>query len=89
MNSNDITIHEWIGRTVTMTGASDPQMVGLNGIVIDETRNTITVAGDSGTVSVQKRGSVIDFHEPSGIMTINGDRTLFRPHERPKKIRMK
>ena len=33
----------WIGRTLTVTASTDPTLTGRQGIVVDETRNTLAL----------------------------------------------
>lgn len=75
---------ELIGLRVVVTGATDPSLVGLRGVVADETRNMLTVETDRGEKRVQKRGTTFTF-EVRGGMEVRGDDLLFRPEDRIKR----
>lgn len=43
-----------IGRTVTVTRARNPQLIGKNGTVIDETKHTLTLTTSNGNKTLIK-----------------------------------
>ena len=78
--------HELIGLRVSVSAATDPSLVGLRGVVTDETRNTLLVETARGEKRVPKKGTSFAFGE-SGEMSVRGDTLLFRPEDRIKKAR--
>ena len=79
MSMNNQVIHaEWIGKHIRVINAANPIITGLDGIIVDETRNTIVVETAKGVKRVQKHGSLfaIDGHE------VTGDDILVAPEER-------
>lgn len=78
--------HELIGLPVVVAGSTDPSLVGLRGVVTDETRNTITVETPKGERQVPKHGTSFTFEVQGGIR-VAGDELLFRPEDRIKKTR--
>jgi len=78
--------HELIGLSVVVSGATDPSLVGLLGVVTDETRNTITVETPKGEKRVAKHGASFTFDVQGGVR-VAGDDLLFRPEDRIKKAR--
>ncbi len=78
--------HELIGLTVVVSASTDPSLVGLRGVVRDETRNTLLVEGPKGEKRVPKQGNTFTFDVQGGTR-IEGDELLFRPEDRIKKAR--
>lgn len=78
--------HELIGLPVVVTEATDRSLVGLHGVVRDETRNTLTVETAKGEKRVPKHGATFTF-EVQGGGRVEGDDLLFRPEDRIKRAR--
>lgn len=78
--------HELIGRTVVVADSTDPSLVGLRGIVRDETRNMLIVETPRGERKIPKHGTSFTFGGRAGT-TIPGDDLRFRPEDRIKKAR--
>jgi len=78
--------HELIGLTVLVSEATDPSLVGVRGVVTDETRNTLMVETDKGEKRVPKHGASFTFEARGGVR-VAGDDLLFRPEDRIKKAR--
>ncbi len=53
---------EWIGKHVRVTKATNPNIQGMEGTVVDETQNTITVETTKGVKRVPKHGSVFEIN---------------------------
>jgi len=78
--------HELIGLPVVVSAATDPTLVGLRGVVRDETRNTLLVETPRGEKTVPKHGTTFTFEVPGGAR-VEGDDLLFRPEDRIKRAR--
>ncbi|HKZ63685.1 MAG TPA: ribonuclease P protein subunit [Thermoplasmata archaeon] len=78
--------HELIGLPVVVSASSDASLVGLGGVVVDETRNTLRVATPKGEKTVPKHGTQFTFDVQGG-QRVAGDDLLFRPEDRIKKAR--
>ncbi len=76
---------ELIGQAVVVTASTDPSLVGLRGVVADETRNTFLVETPKGEKRVPKRGTSFTFG--TGGASVRGSDLLFRPEDRIKKAR--
>ena len=82
----NIVIHELVGLEVIVVNHTDPSLVGLRGIVVDETLNTLLIQTERGRKRVPKKGAVFCFRLPNGKWTIvKGEEILFRPWERTKR----
>ncbi len=80
--------HEMIGLEVEIVDASDPNAIGLVGEIVDETKETITVAGCEGAQRrmIQKRGTIFGFELDGERVLVIGDRICYRPEDRIKRL---
>ncbi|MGQ0797322.1 MAG: ribonuclease P protein component 1 [Methanobacteriota archaeon] len=78
--------HELIGLRVRIVRATDPGFAGLEGRVVDETRNMLVVDVAGKEKMVPKQGSRFRF-EVQGGTEVEGDEIRFRPEDRIKKAR--
>ncbi len=76
--------HELIGMKVEVIDAHNRGMIGMKGIVVDETKGMISVRTEIGEKKIEKGGSVFQFNIPSGKVRVNGDLLVARPEERIK-----
>ncbi len=81
-----LTKHELIGLQVAVVRATDPSLVGVEGLVVDETRNTVVVEAGGREKRVPKQGSRFRFQVQGGV-EVEGNEILFRPEDRVKKAR--
>jgi len=80
--------HEIIGLRLRVVRAQDGSMVGMEGTVVDETRQTLRIERDGSArpVTVPKRGAVFEARLPDGTSTVlEGDGLAFRPEDRTKR----
>ncbi|MFQ6073714.1 MAG: ribonuclease P protein component 1 [Candidatus Bathyarchaeia archaeon] len=78
--------HEFIGLDVKVVRSTHPDYVGITGMVIDETRNTLVIRNKDKDKVVVKSTSVFHFILPEGtIVEIEGDAIVGRPEDRVKK----
>ena len=77
--------HELIGLSIVVGESTDPSLVGLRGVVVDETRNTLLVETARGEKRVPKPGAVFRFGAAG--TAVRGDDLLFRPEDRIKRAR--
>ncbi|MGD2065823.1 MAG: ribonuclease P protein component 1 [Candidatus Bathyarchaeota archaeon] len=81
-----IVQHEFIGLDVSLVKSSNPNVVGISGRVIDETRNTFTILHDDNKKVVVKDTSVFQFVMADGtVVEIDGNVVMGRPEDRIKK----
>ncbi len=78
--------HELIGLKAKVVEAADPSHRGLEGRVVDETRNTLRIEVDTRELTIPKKGSVFAFLVGEEVL-IQGERLLYRPEDRTKKAR--
>jgi ribonuclease P protein subunit POP4 len=77
--------HELAGLDVEVVGASNPDLVGIEGTVVEETTETLGVErdGESRVARVPKAGATFAFDLPDGTrVTVEGERLVARPARR-------
>jgi len=81
-----IVQHEFIGLKTKVVKSSNPQVVGIAGKVVYETRNTLTILHGGKRKVVVKDTAVFDFVMPDGtVVEIDGKVIMGRPEDRIKK----
>ena len=70
----------WIGRDMIITSSPDAALVGRNGLVVDETRETITLLENNREVILGK--SSIEFNLGGSDVTIVGKLMRQRSEDR-------
>jgi ribonuclease P protein subunit POP4 len=77
--------HELIGLAVEVADSTNKFQVGIKGMVVDETKNVLTIETEKGIRKVQKKGSTFIFKISSGKkVKVNGNKIAVRPEERLK-----
>ncbi|NPA47613.1 MAG: ribonuclease P protein component 1 [Thermococci archaeon] len=85
LTRRNVTRHELIGLKAKVIRASHPELVGIEGYVADETRNTIVIMGLGRSWVVPK--AVADFElelEDGSRLVVRGEDLLGRPEMRLK-----
>ena len=84
-NESNLHMHELVGLRLRVVRASDGGMVGMEGIVIDETRETLVIEGERRR-TLPKRGTVFEFTLEDGTTALLvGDDIAYRPEDRTKR----
>lgn len=85
----NLPIHELIGLRVRVVHSLSLPHKGLSGIVADETKNTLVLAGKGGReMVVPKKGCTFRFYLPGKkSVLLDGAKIAFRAYDRPKKVR--
>lgn len=83
----NIIRHEFVGLQVKVTHSSNRELIGIEGRVVNETKNTITLEDGVGNEKTIPKGSAtFHFELPNGsIVEINGKIIVSRPEDRIKK----
>ncbi|MEM0026849.1 MAG: ribonuclease P protein subunit [Ignisphaera sp.] len=86
----NIAYHELIGLQVEVISHIDPSLIGVKGVIIDETMNTLRIADANHRkiVTVMKNGGIFVFTIPeNGAKAyIDGSQIVGRPEDRLKKL---
>jgi ribonuclease P protein subunit POP4 len=84
-NGSNLHMHELVGLRLRVVQASDGGMVGMEGIVVDETRETLVIEGERRR-TLPKRGLTFEFTlEDGNTAVLVGDDIAFRPEDRTKR----
>lgn len=85
ISARNLIRHELIGLHVEIAKSCNIHQTGTKGMVVDETKNTLTIETDKGLKKIQKSGSEFIFKIPNGKrVKVDGKRILARPEERIK-----
>jgi ribonuclease P protein subunit POP4 len=86
MKAAAIVQSELIGLKAKVVKSSNPSYVGISGVVVDETRNTLVIRQDNRDRAVVKDQVVFQFTLSDGtVMEVEGGVILGRPEDRVKK----
>ena len=84
MNRKKIIWSELIGLKAKIIRASHPELVGIEGYVLDETRNTLTIGGEKVRV-IPKDVVELEFETDNKSIRVDGKDLIGRPEMRLKK----
>lgn len=79
----DILKKELIGAEITVAEAKNKANVGIEGMITDETRNTLTVETSKGMKKLIKKNITIILKKEG--IKIDGEALVSRPEDRIKK----
>jgi ribonuclease P protein subunit POP4 len=78
--------NEFIGLNAKVVDSSNPNVVGIEGKVINETRNTFVITHGNKNKTIAKNTTVFHFTMSNGTtVEINGKTIVGRPEDRIKK----
>ena len=83
----DIVRSELIGLEAEVTRAGNKSLVGLRGLIIDETKNTLSIERDGVVKKVIKSQVMLNILFDGQTFQIDGRVLVGRPEDRLKKIR--
>jgi ribonuclease P protein subunit POP4 len=84
--SPSVVQYEFIGLETTVVKSSNPDVVGISGKVVDETRNTLKILQDNTEKIIVKDTSVFEFVLPDEtVVEIDGKVIMGRPEDRLKR----
>ncbi|MHA1754781.1 MAG: ribonuclease P protein component 1 [Candidatus Odinarchaeia archaeon] len=88
MKSDNLNLYliNLIGKKIKIINSSDPSLIGLTGIIKDETRNMLMINVENRMVKIPKKIVQLKIEINGEKMEVNGIRILGRPDERLKKI---
>lgn len=83
ISPRNILRHELIGLNVTVADSSNPFLIGMQGKVVDETRNMIHIMTGDGIKKIQKRSTVFRFRLPDDTsLLVDGSALETQPEKR-------
>ena len=69
----------WLSRRLTVVSSTDPTLVGRTGIVVDESRNMVTIANEGGSSLLAKNTIEFTIDDSGPVM---GNMVCQRPEDR-------
>lgn len=82
----NLHLHELIGLRARISNSSSRSLIGLEGKVVDETKNMLTFETGKGERKIQKAPNTFVFFLENGeSVELKGSAIAFRPEERTKK----
>ncbi|WP_456471959.1 ribonuclease P protein component 1 [Methanocaldococcus sp.] len=81
----NILRHELIGLKVKIVDSKNKSMVGIEGRVVDETRNMLIIETDKKIVKIPKEIATFLFYLDNCKVKVDGRLLIGRPEERLKK----
>jgi ribonuclease P protein subunit POP4 len=85
--------HELIGLKLEIIQSTDKQMIGMNGLVVDETKNLLVIDSsktDSNRVKIPKKDCIFRFSLPSGDQVdVDGSLLKLKSENRLKNVMRK
>jgi ribonuclease P protein subunit POP4 len=89
ISPQNVIRHELIGLDVLVIEAANRHIQGMNGIVVNETRNMLDILSTGKVRRIQKNGNVFRFTLPDGIQVDVQGKTIALQPERRVAIRVK
>tara|TARA_Y100000310_G_C20556192_1_gene750622 strand:- start:115 stop:414 length:300 start_codon:yes stop_codon:yes gene_type:complete len=81
----NILTHEIIGLPMEIVNSTDANKVGVKGMIVDETKNTIVLDTLSGEKVLPKQETVLSITLGKETIVVDGKAIQFRPEDRTKK----
>lgn len=82
--------HEFIGHEIEIVSASQKSLVGIKGVVVDETKHMLVLHVEGKDMKIKDmkipKKNLVFRILPDNIV-IEGNRIMFRPEDRIKKIK--
>jgi ribonuclease P protein subunit POP4 len=82
ITENNIYQHEFIGLDTQVIQSSNPQFIGLNGTITDETKSMFTLNTNKGEKSIPKSNNLWKFSLEGKDVTLDGSKIEKRPFDR-------
>ena len=82
ITGENLHMHEMIGLHTELISSTNAQIVGLHGMIIDETKNMFVIDSGDHTRHVPKDIGMWRFALPGGRVDLDGMRLAKRPFER-------
>jgi len=79
---DNITSHEFIGLYTEITLSSNPQIIGLNGRIVDETKSMFRINTKNGMKLIAKSKNSWKFTIENQDIVIDGSKIAKRPFDR-------
>jgi ribonuclease P protein subunit POP4 len=85
VSADNVARHELIGLEARISGASNSSQRKIKGIIVSETRNTLTVSHGNKEKTVAKGDASFIFNLAGTLVEVEGKTLIGRPEDRVKK----
>lgn len=82
ITADNITSHEFIGLNTEIVQSTNPQVIGLNGRIENETKSMFTINTGKGMKSIPKSTSSWKFSIDNSEIIVEGSKIVKRPFDR-------
>ena len=82
ITAENITSHEFIGLHTEVAKSLNPQIIGLNGTVVDETKSMFKINTKNGTKLIAKDINTWKFSVENKDVFVDGSKIAKRPFDR-------
>ena len=82
ITADNISSHEFIGLDTEIIQSTNPQVIGLNGRIINETKSMFTINTENGVKSIAKSTNDWKFSIQNKDVIIDGSKIAKRPFDR-------
>ena len=82
ITANNIHSHEFIGLDTEIVQSTNPQVIGLNGRIINETKSMFTINTENGVKSIAKSTNDWKFSIQNKDVIVDGSKIAKRPFDR-------
>ena len=82
ITADNIRSHEFIGSDTEICESTNPQVIGLNGRIINETKSMFTINTENGSRSIAKSTSSWKFSIQNKDVIVKGTSIAKRPFDR-------
>ena len=82
ITSDNIRSHEFIGLDTEIIQSTNPQVIGLNGRIINETKSMFTINTENGVKSIAKSTNNWKFSIQNKEVIVDGSKIAKRPFDR-------
>jgi len=82
ITADNIRSHEFIGLHTEISESTNPQVIGLNGRIINETKSMFTINTENGSRSIAKSTSNWKFSIQNKDIIVKGTSIAKRPFDR-------
>ncbi len=82
ITAENISSHEFIGLSTEIVKSTNPQVIGLNGTIINETKSMFTINTENGSKSIAKSTNSWKFSIDNNEIVIDGSKITKRPFDR-------
>jgi ribonuclease P protein subunit POP4 len=82
ITADNITSHEFIGLDTEIVESSNPQVIGLNGRIVNETKSMFTINTIKGMKQIAKSTNNWKFSIASKDVIVRGSSIAKRPFDR-------